>query len=42
MGTFTVFVTNFKTAFEHHDVKANAIAWLSTKRMTKKLRKDGR
>ena len=26
MGTFTVFIANFKTAFEHHDVKANAIA----------------
>jgi len=41
MGTFEVFVANFKTAFEHHDVKSNAIAWLSTKRMVKKLRKDG-
>jgi len=42
MGTFTVFIANFKTAFEHHDMKANTIAWLSTKQMTKKLRKDGR
>jgi len=42
MGTFSVFVANFKTAFEHHDVKSNAIAWLSTKRMVKKPRKDGR
>jgi len=31
MGTFTVFITNFKTMFEHHDVKSNAIAWLSIK-----------
>ena len=42
MGTFAVFIANFKTAFEHHDVKSNAIAWLSTKRMIKKPRKDGR
>jgi len=31
MGTFTVFIADFKTTFEHHDVKSNAIAWLSTK-----------
>jgi len=42
MGTFTVFIADFKTAFEHHDVKSNTIPWLSTKRMIKKPRKDGR
>jgi len=42
METFSVFIANFKTAFEHHNVKANAIAWLSTKRMIKKPRKDRR
>ena len=35
MGTFSNFVTKFETAFKHHDVTGTAIAWLSTKRMTK-------
>ena len=35
MGTFSDFITKFETAFKHHNVTGTAIAWLSTKRMTK-------
>jgi hypothetical protein len=36
MGTFSDFVKEFKSSFEHHDIVGNAIAWLSHKRMTSK------
>ena len=35
IGTFSSFVTKFESAFKHHDTTGPAIAWLSTKRMTK-------
>ena len=35
MGTFSDFITKCETAFKHHDITGTAIAWLSTKRMTK-------
>ena len=35
MGIFSNFVTKLKTTFKHHDTTGNAIAWLSTKCMTK-------
>ena len=35
MGTFSDFVAQFETAFKHHNITGTAIAWLSTKCMTK-------
>ena len=35
IGTLSNFIKKFETAFKHHDTTSKAIAWLSTKCMTK-------